>query len=69
MGCGHERQEARAGATGFRGGTARTGVFAIRLSDEERAAIEAAAERAGKQVTQCARDQLLLGADYRAHAD
>jgi uncharacterized protein (DUF1778 family) len=35
-------------------------VFAIRLSDDERAAIEAAAEREGKPVSQWARDVLLL---------
>jgi transposase-like protein len=40
-------------------GTARTGVFAFKLSEEERAAIVAAAERAGKPVTQWARETLL----------
>lgn len=40
-------------------GTAKVGVFAIRLSAEDRAAIEAAAARAGKPVTQWAREALL----------
>jgi len=48
------------GRPAFTEGTARTGVFAIRLSDDERAAIEAAAEREGKPVSQWARDVLLL---------
>lgn len=42
-------------------GTARTGILTLRLSDEERKQIEAAAERAGKPVTQWARD-VLVGA-------
>jgi predicted HicB family RNase H-like nuclease len=50
------------GRPAFAEGTARTGVFAIRLSDEDRAAIEAAAERAGKPVTQWAREALLVAA-------
>jgi hypothetical protein len=40
-------------------GTARTEVFAIKLSAEERAQIDATAERAGKHVTQWARDALI----------
>ena len=40
-------------------GTARTEVFAFKLSEEERAAIEAAAERDGKPVTAWARELLL----------
>jgi hypothetical protein len=47
------------GRPAFAEGTARTGVFTIRLSDEERAAIKAGAERAGKPVTQWAREMLL----------
>jgi uncharacterized protein (DUF1778 family) len=35
-------------------------VFSLKLSDDERAAIDAAAERAGKPVTRWARDVLLL---------
>ena len=46
----------------MRDGTARTGVFAIRLSDEERGAIEMAAGRAGKPITQWARDVLIEAA-------
>jgi len=37
-------------------------VFAIRLSAEERAALDAAAERAGKPVSQWAREALLASA-------
>lgn len=40
-------------------GKARTGVFTVRLSEEERAQIELAAARAGMAVTQWARDALL----------
>lgn len=40
-------------------GKAKVGMFAIRLSEEERAALQAAADRAGKPVTQWARDVLL----------
>ena len=47
------------GRPSFAEGTAKTGVFAIRLSSEERAVIAAAAERAGKPVTQWAREVLL----------
>jgi hypothetical protein len=44
-------------------GTARMGVFAIRLSDEEREAIDVAAERSGKPITRWARDVLLAATD------
>ena len=47
------------GRPAFAEGTARTGVFTIRLSDEERAAIVAAAESVGKPVRQWAREALL----------
>jgi predicted HicB family RNase H-like nuclease len=47
------------GRPSFVEGTARTGMFAIRLSAEEREAIEAAAERDGKPVTQWAREALM----------
>jgi uncharacterized protein (DUF1778 family) len=50
------------GRPAFAEGTAKTGMFAIRLSDEERTAIESAAERAGKPVTQWAREALLTAA-------
>jgi hypothetical protein len=50
------------GRPAFDDGTARTGVFTLRLSDEERAAIEAAAENAKKPVTQWARAVLLRAA-------
>jgi uncharacterized protein (DUF1778 family) len=50
------------GRPAFAKGTAKTGMFAIRLSDEERKAIEAAADRAGKPVTQWAREVLLAAA-------
>jgi hypothetical protein len=50
------------GRPAFAVGTAKTGVFAIRLSDEDRATIEAAAERAGKPVTGWARETLLAAA-------
>ena len=42
--------------------TARTEVFTLRLSEEDRDAIDAAATRAGKPVTQWAREALLLAA-------
>jgi len=48
------------GRPSFPEGTARTSVFSLKLSDDERAAIDAAAERAGKPVTRWARDVLLL---------
>jgi uncharacterized protein (DUF1778 family) len=38
------------------------GVFAVRLSDEERRAIDRAAESEGKPVTKWARDVLLAAA-------
>lgn len=44
-------------------GTAKVGVFTLRLSAEERASIEAAAERAGKPVTQWAREAVLAAAE------
>jgi len=47
------------GRPAFAEGTARTGVFTIRVSDDERAAIVAEAERAGKPITQWAREALL----------
>jgi hypothetical protein len=50
------------GRPAFKEGTARTGVFTLKLSDDERAAIEAAAGRAGKLVTQWAREALLASA-------
>lgn len=40
-------------------GTAKVGMFTLRLSEDERLAIEAAAERAGKSVSQWARDALV----------
>jgi uncharacterized protein (DUF1778 family) len=40
-------------------GTARTGAFTVKVSDEERAKIDTAAERAGKRVTEWARETLL----------
>jgi len=43
-------------------GKARGAVFTLRLSDDERATIEAAALRNGKPVTQWARDALLTAA-------
>ncbi len=47
------------GRPAFEEGTARTIVFTLKLSDAERAMIRAAAERAGKPVTQWAREALL----------
>lgn len=46
-------------------GTAKVGMFAVRLSAEARAAIDAAAERAGVPVTQWARDALMRAAVER----
>lgn len=43
-------------------GTAKVVVFSLKMSAEERAAIGAAAERAGKPVTQWAREALLAAA-------
>jgi predicted HicB family RNase H-like nuclease len=40
-------------------GKARTGSFTVKVSDEERAAIEAAAAKAGKPATTWAREVLL----------
>jgi hypothetical protein len=50
------------GRPAFAEGTAKTAVFAIRLSDDERAAIDSAADRASKPVTQWAREALLAAA-------
>jgi hypothetical protein len=47
------------GRPAFPGGTARTNVFTLKLSDEERAAIKAAADRDDKPVSQWAREKLL----------
>jgi uncharacterized protein (DUF1778 family) len=47
-------------------GTARTEGFAMKLSADERAAIDAAAERAGKPVTQWAREALMAATDTSA---
>ncbi len=43
-------------------------MFAMRLSEEDRAAIDAAAEKAGKPVTQWARD-VLMGATTEESGD
>ena len=56
------------GRPAFRDGTARTGVFTLKLSDEERAAINAAAKRSGKSVSQWAREALLLSAGIASRA-
>jgi hypothetical protein len=40
-------------------GTARTAVFALKLSEKERAEIDSAAERAGVPVTRWAREAML----------
>jgi uncharacterized protein (DUF1778 family) len=50
------------GRPAFREGTARTAVFTLKLSDEERAMINAAAERASTPVSQWAREALLAAA-------
>jgi predicted HicB family RNase H-like nuclease len=47
----------------FPTGKAKVGVFAIRLSAEERAAIRLAAERAGLSVSEWARNELLEAAN------
>ena len=47
------------GRPAFEEGTARTAVFTLKVSDQERAAINAAAERAGKPVSQWARETLV----------
>jgi len=57
-----KQTRARMGRPPLAEGTARTQVFSIKLSAEERAAIEAAAERAGQQVTRWARDALVSAA-------
>lgn len=54
------------GRPAFQEGTARTSVFTMKLSDEERTAIDAAAERAGIPVTRWAREALLNAAKERA---
>lgn len=51
------------GRPAFAEGTAKTGVFAIRLSDAERHVILAAADRAKKPITQWAREILLNAAN------
>lgn len=43
-------------------GTAKVGMFTLRLSEDERDEIEAAAARAGKPVSQWARETLLASA-------
>jgi uncharacterized protein (DUF1778 family) len=53
--------KARMGRPPLAEGKARDIVFTLRLAPDERDAIEAAAERAGKPVTQWARE-LLIGA-------
>jgi|GEM_PF-3195612 hypothetical protein len=50
------------GRPAFTEGTARTEVFTLKLSADERAAIIGAAERDGKLVTQWAREALLTAA-------
>ena len=46
----------------FAEGTARTVVFTMKLSEEERTAFDAAAAHAGKPVTQWAREALVIAA-------
>ena len=50
------------GRPSLAGGTAKTVVFSLKLSAEEKVAIVAAAERSGKPVTQWAREALLAAA-------
>lgn len=50
------------GRPSFTEGTARTEVFTLKLSADERAAIIDAAERDGKLVTQWAREMLIQSA-------
>jgi len=50
------------GRPAFEEGTARTAVFTLKVSDQERAAFDTAAERAGKSVSQWAREALLAAA-------
>ena len=52
-----------AGRPPFPGGTAKTRMFAIRMTSSEHAAIEAAASRVGKPVTQWARERLLAAVE------
>ena len=54
------------GRPAFEEGTARTGVFTLKVSDQERAAFDTAAERAGKSVSQWAREALLAAATAQA---
>ena len=54
------------GRPAFEEGTARTAVFTLKVSDQERAAFDAAAERAGKSLSQWAREALLTAAASRA---
>ena len=56
------KQRPRMGRPPLPEGTARTGVFTLKLSDEERGAIQAAAERAGTSVSQWARAALFAAA-------
>jgi hypothetical protein len=53
------------GRPSFAEGTARTGVFTIKVSHQERAAIDAAAERAGKPVTQWAREIWVTASEFK----
>ena len=50
-------------------GTAHTSVFSLKLSDEERDKLRAAAERSEKTLSQWARDALLAAADETSDAD
>lgn len=47
------------GRPAFAAGKARTGSFTVKVSDDERAKIEAAAAKAGKPATTWAREALL----------
>ncbi len=53
------KREPRIGRPPLREGSAHTSVFSLKLSSEERSAIEAAADRAGKPVSQWAREAML----------
>jgi hypothetical protein len=57
------------GRPAFAEGTARTAIFAIRLSEEERASLDAAAMRDSKMVTQWAREVLLAAATTGERSD
>lgn len=57
-----EQDKRGPGRPPLKNGTAKVGMFTLRLSAEERAAVIAAAERAGKPVTQWAREALLAAA-------